>query len=199
MLVVSSVSRAYYGIQRQESMRKADDPSVYLAAAKESGDVDYAAAVVVHLDVLPVEPGVDHRVARLAVAKSRHGRTGFVGARFYGASGRWAAGPDDVLARGDVRQSRQDEDDDAAVLGAIRAAATRDEYRTARGWRDLVPGVPEKRVRAAVSRLHANGKITLDTYHPKTTIQARGGGEYVVPVAPPQPTPAPLLHREGES
>ncbi|MBX3159612.1 MAG: bifunctional DNA primase/polymerase [Deltaproteobacteria bacterium] len=88
-VVVSSVSRAYYGTARQEALRNSDDASVYLAAAKESGDVDYAAAVVLFLDVMVREGEADFRAARIAVAKSRHGRTGFVGARFYGATGRW--------------------------------------------------------------------------------------------------------------
>lgn len=90
---VSSVSRSYYGIAKAEQMRKHDDPKVYLAAAKESGNVDYAAASIVFLDVglEPKEPGNPGRPARLCLAKCRHGRPGFAGARFFGASGRWLA------------------------------------------------------------------------------------------------------------
>jgi KaiC/GvpD/RAD55 family RecA-like ATPase len=86
VVAVSSVSRQYYGIQKAQMMRDADDATVYLAAAKESGDVDFAAAVVLFLDV-DKKTGL----ARIAVAKSRHGETGFVGMKFEGSFGSWSS------------------------------------------------------------------------------------------------------------
>ncbi len=103
MLAVSSVSRAWYGPAKAESLRNSDDASVYLAAAKESGDVDYAAATVVFLDV-ETDSGRADRNARLCIAKARRGRTGFVGARFDGAHGRWTP---DVLAAEAMTPARQ--------------------------------------------------------------------------------------------
>lgn len=87
---VSSVSRSWYGPAKAETMRGSDDPSIYLAAAKESGDVDYAAATVIFLDVEKVaDVDAVWNPARLCVAKARRGRNGFVGAKFFGATGRW--------------------------------------------------------------------------------------------------------------
>lgn len=88
VLLISSVSRSYYGKSKADALRASDDATGYLAAAKESGDVDYAAAVVLFLDVEPASES-KHRLARIAVAKSRLGRSGFAGARFFGATGRW--------------------------------------------------------------------------------------------------------------
>lgn len=92
VLVVSSVSRSWYGQAKADSMRNSGNAEIYLTAVKESGDVDYAAATVMFLDVAP--PGdLAGRPARIAVAKARRGETGFAGARFHGASGAWADDP----------------------------------------------------------------------------------------------------------
>lgn len=100
VIAVSSVSRSYYGAAKQDSLRGSLDPRVYLAAMKESGDVDYAAATAIFLDVDPapeVPKGTDPRTVsrpgRIAIAKCRHGDVGFVGARFCGATGRWYSDP----------------------------------------------------------------------------------------------------------
>lgn len=90
VMPVSAVSRTYYGQAKQETMRMSDDATIYLAAAKESGDVDYASAAILFLDVEPDE-GKESRPARIAVARARMGRSGFAGARFHGAAGRWEA------------------------------------------------------------------------------------------------------------
>jgi hypothetical protein len=156
MVAVSSVSRAYYASAKQQAMRAADDPTVYLAAAKESGDVDYASAAVIFVDTdeaVQGEGAERHRLARLAVAKSRHGETGFVGARFFGASGRWTA-DDQATAKmssvGKVEQrlDQQASDDLARVLTAVRA-------HPSLLWRYLrdKTGIPSKRADAAKQRL----------------------------------------------
>lgn len=92
VVAISSVSRSWYGPAKAETMRASDDASIYLAAAKESGDVDYAAATVLFLDV-DTQGDEESRPARIAVAKARRGRTGFAGGRFYGAVGRWDEDP----------------------------------------------------------------------------------------------------------
>jgi archaellum biogenesis ATPase FlaH len=84
---VLSVSRQYYGLAR-DTTKNIDDATTFLAAAKESGDVDYDCAVVLFLDVDHSESS-GPSAARIAVAKCRHGETGFVGARFDGITGRW--------------------------------------------------------------------------------------------------------------
>lgn len=123
LLAVCSVSRTYYGKQKAETMRGAEDATVYLAAMKESGDVDYAAATVLFLDVEPPENGV--RLARIAVSKARHGETGFAGARFYGATGRWEPDMTALVAlapeeRAKGRQASEDRKVEQAVLEFVR-------------------------------------------------------------------------------
>jgi DnaB helicase-like protein len=191
MLTISSVSRTYYGVKRAAELRLADDPTVYLAAAKESGDVDYAAAVVLFLDVVGAEPGAGFRCARIAVAKSRHGQTGFVGARFSGASGRWVAGPDDVVASAGKREAarRDAEQDvlDGKVLAAVTQAAALGRFYTARAWRgdERPEGMTDNAVRDALSRLTRDGgplvKQVQSPLHPGKN--APNGGEYIVPRA----------------
>lgn len=110
IVAVSSVSRQAYGAAAMAT-RALDDPTAYLPLAKESGDVDYAAATIVFLDVAdhdPKNPSPDGwRPGRIAVAKSRHGETGFAGVRFHGATGRWEAYAQGVEAlSADVRAAR---------------------------------------------------------------------------------------------
>lgn len=123
-VAVSSVSRAFYSARRAEELRSAQDPTAYLAAAKESGDVDYASAVVLFLDVEPAGAPA-HRLAQVAVAKSRHGETGFAGARFYGATGRWEADAAAVAAMGDegradVKRAGRDRTNEEKLVATIR-------------------------------------------------------------------------------
>jgi enoyl-CoA hydratase/carnithine racemase len=120
VIVVSSVARAFYSAARAEQLRALDDPTAYLTAAKESGDVDYASAAVLFLDV--AAEGEGYRNARINVAKSRHGEPGVVGARFYGASGRWEA--DDAAAVGLAtvsasRRSKKLEENRQKILNAL--------------------------------------------------------------------------------
>lgn len=189
MLCISSVSRTYYGVKRAAELRLADDPTVYLAAAKESGDVDYAAAVVLFLDVVGAEPGAGYRCARIAVAKSRHGQTGFVGARFSGSSGRWQAAPDEVVAAAGKREERKREAEqdelDGKVLAVVTQAAALDRFYTPKAWRgdERPEGMTDNAVRDALARLTRDGgplvKQAYSPLHPGKT--APGGGEYIVP------------------
>jgi hypothetical protein len=188
MLVISSVSRTYYGIKRAEELRRAEDATAYLAAAKESGDVDYAAAAVVFLDVVPPEPGTSFRVARLAVAKSRHGETGFVGARFTGATGAWSEAADEVLQASERRAERTkvdtSEQTDARMLAAITQRAAAGEFYTQREWRgDLKPAeMSQHDVNDACERLTRPGAaLVRQRMHPVVQRNAPGGGTYLVP------------------
>lgn len=90
VVAVSSVSRAFYG-QNRKAMAEEEDPRAWLASAKESGDVEYAAAVFAFLDVGDTVDPEYNRPARLIVAKSRRGQVGFVGLKFHGPSGRFSA------------------------------------------------------------------------------------------------------------
>jgi KaiC/GvpD/RAD55 family RecA-like ATPase len=157
IVAVSSVSRAYYGATKAQSMREAEDATVYLAAAKESGDVDYAAAVVIFLDVLPRDEGTDHRMVRIAIAKSRHGTTGIVGARFFGATGRWEPAPDalavmSIDARTDRRAELRETSDETQLLVAI-------QKHPDIAWRDLRVLVGLKGERSLQRADHARARL----------------------------------------
>lgn len=121
---VSSVSRLGYGAKAKE-LREADDPEVYLALAKESGDIDYAAATIAFLDVGEERDGNGWRMGRMAVAKSRHGETGFAGMRFNGAFGLWESFGEAVRAlseesRSGARAEKQITDLESRILGKVR-------------------------------------------------------------------------------
>lgn len=101
---VSSVSRAGYGKAAAE-LRQADNPEVYLALAKESGDIDYAAASIMFLDVGEERDGNGWKMGRMALAKSRHGETGFAGLRFHGAFGTWESFAEGIKALSEESRS----------------------------------------------------------------------------------------------
>lgn len=153
---VSSTARAFYRPSREAEDR--DDPLFYLAAAKESGDIEFAAANVIFLDVAP-EHTEGSYAARIVVAKARRGETGFVGAQFDGPSGRWTADETALramtgAARGAKAAERQAEQDDQKVLVAVRQHGPR-------AWRTLrdLSGVGSGRADRARARLLAGGRI----------------------------------------
>ena len=84
-LAVASVSRAGYGASLQ-AIREQNDPLAYIALAKESGQIEYASATVIFIDV-EQEELTPNRVGRLVVCKSRHGTPGFVGIHYDPALG----------------------------------------------------------------------------------------------------------------
>lgn len=189
MLVISSVSRSYYGMKRASELRQAEDATAYLAAAKESGDVDYAAAAVVFLDVVGAEQGAGFRCARLAVAKSRHGETGFVGARFAGATGAWIEAPDEVVEaagkRAAAKAAGEGDQDDMVMLAAVVQAAGDGRYLTRNKWRekaDRPSTLGESRAESAIDRLVAAGRLMKLEMHPRTGHGVNNGGTYIAPV-----------------
>lgn len=90
VVLVSSVSRAWYGQAKAEAMRTpTSEAGVYMSAGKESGGIDFDSAVVMFIDLEQ-----STKLARFAVAKARRGDTGFIGMEFFGASGRWVYKPE---------------------------------------------------------------------------------------------------------
>lgn len=156
-IAVSSVSRAYYSGPRVEQLRQADDARVYLAAAKESGDVDFDSGAVLFLDVDEVTPEIS--LARVAVAKSRSGHPGrFCGAQFHGASGRWESDPGALLALApEGRKARQAGEDEAACLEYLQTASGADAVATRAAQN--VPGVSRNRAREAIKRLRQSDRV----------------------------------------
>lgn len=172
-VAISSVARTFYSARKAAEFREADDPTVYLAAAKESGDVDYAAARVLFLDAED-ERDRDERAVRIAVAKSRDARTGFAGARVHQESGRFFAAPD-VL--GEMAQSGRaaesttmvsDEADDAMFKRLVREHT--DGKRALCTQRYLRVGnklgrktIGKERAQASLDRLVEAGRARLVT------------------------------------
>jgi hypothetical protein len=169
LIAISSVSRGYYGASKQESLRESTDPRVYLAAMKESGDVDYAAATAIFLDVGNAAEGQDARPARIALAKCRHGEVGFVGARFRGATGRWSA---DAAALGELagkeRMQVADEralEDARALVEPIHAGVRRDGQMGPPTCNEVIAvvgaslGFGKTRTQVALNRALADGLV----------------------------------------
>lgn len=157
MVLVSSTGRAFYKPPKEG----ADDPLSYLASAKESGDVEYAASNLLFLDVASEHSAGLHK-ARIAVAKARRGSRGFVGAMFDGPSGRWFPERDSVRALNAKNRKAADEadaadqerEDDARVFAAIAK-------RPMVAWNTVREGcgVGKKDADRAKERLLVGGKI----------------------------------------
>ncbi len=121
---------------------------------------DYAAALVAGVEVGPRVEGQDWKWARLALAKVRRGETGYVGMRFYGASGRWVEDPKAlahmaVEQRGEQHAIATARSDDDKVLERVRALPEPLAKRALRA----VCGIGAGRADAAISRLLASGAL----------------------------------------
>ncbi len=92
ILAVFSTRRDFYNTKVVETMRVADDPTAYLGAAKESGDIEFDCATILYLDVDKLHEG-QPKPARIVVARCRVGDIGFAGARAKLDTGVWYADP----------------------------------------------------------------------------------------------------------
>lgn len=200
---VSSVGREFYSAATQEKLRKSDDARVYLRAAKESGDVDYAAATIIFLDVGVADAGKP-RPARIAVAKCRHGAVGFAGAMFDGRTGRWRedAAAISMLSGVAIEQKavvRQASADEEAILAFVRSGVRVSQ----RELRDLVPGLSKHRADEAIKSALASGRLVrLKEAHIDATQRMREREIVVEPGTEPREpfsasagTPDPALAR----
>lgn len=163
-IFVSSVARTWYTSAVIEKLHKDGDARAYLTAAKESGDLDYIANAMLFLDVW--EHDVDVARARIAVAKSRRGRPGFVGARFHGAIGSWEYAPEVMgeleAARGsggELGGGGKDDADDAKVLGVVGHFAATGQAFTKNQLRDMCSPLSKHRADAAILRLLSSGRL----------------------------------------
>lgn len=100
ILVISSINRAAYGSKER---RDSDEPLDFLSAGKEAGEIEYAAAVLLHLDVKAEADNHGWRSARLVVSKARFGLLGIIGLTFHGASGRFEPSAASALSELDRR------------------------------------------------------------------------------------------------
>lgn len=178
VLAVSSTARSYY---RQGKDFDSDDPVSYLAAAKESGDIEFAAANVVFLDVQS-KPREGIYSARIVVAKARRGQAGFVGAALHGPTGRWSESdlptPEAKALKSEtenaIRRGRQRR----ALLIALRDKG--DEGLTSRACRDVIGG-DRKSADALRSELVSDGLIcTAEVEYLDSAGRKRTGARFVL-------------------
>lgn len=133
LLAVFASRRDFYGGGKLELLREADDPTLFLAAAKECGDIEFHCATLVFLDVDKLAPLP--KPARIAVARARIGDPGFAGARAQLDIGRWYGDPAAAVEMtGSARKEKQN-------LGALEADMLKLLDIIARmpnrAWRDL--------------------------------------------------------------
>jgi archaellum biogenesis ATPase FlaH len=168
IIAVSSVSRTYYSIGKAAEFREADDASVYLAAAKESGDVDFAAARVIFLDAED-DRDKPERAVRIAVAKSRDGRVGFAGARVVPESGRFMPAPevvDEMSAPGrstDTQSESASGDDQVVLQRVVREHSNGNGDLCTKNYLRTGNGIGKERAENALERLARAGRIGLRT------------------------------------
>jgi hypothetical protein len=157
VLAVFSTGRGFYGPQI-EKLRQFNDPLVYMGAAKESGDIEYDCANILFLDVDQTREG-QPKPARIAVARSRYGTIGLVGARARLDIGTWHGDPSagaDMTTEAKSARTGQDRNtsDGNRVLEIVKKMV-------GRPWRDmkLATGLGSARSDAARAKLIEDGKI----------------------------------------
>lgn len=154
IMVVAGTARGWYGAHPE-----IEHAEGFMAAGKESGGIEYDAAVTLFLDVDP-DRSAGYQNARIAVAKSRQGVAGFVGARFKGAQGgRWEADPQALRAfskehRVDKKHSFQMEEDNRAVLLRVQ-----NKGADPIGSLQHNCGIPATRAKRAIYRLLEDSRL----------------------------------------
>lgn len=157
---ISSVSRAYYGIAGKTRKLKGGEkehPRDWLAAAKESGDIEFAAGVVAYLDTSEEFDAVGEALARLIVAKSRQGTVGFVGLKFHGPTGLFT--PHDASVRAMAPQEATPANDDETVACFIKRRCKAGKPPTRAELKSGLDGISHDRKRDALTRLLDDGVI----------------------------------------
>jgi len=124
VIAIFSTSRNFYGGAKLDAIRKGDDPTAYLAAAKESGDIEYDCATLIYLDIDKLREG-QPKPGRLAIARCRVGEVGFVGIRARLDIGKWWADPSalaemTVEERDGQKTAAQLEKDSERLLALVR-------------------------------------------------------------------------------
>lgn len=155
VIAISSVSRAYYGPGKQKKAEgEEEDPRDWIAAAKESGDVEYAASVFGYLDTANDINMLGESDARLIIAKSRAGVPGFVGLKFHGPSGLFIPESQSIANMRPERRVKGPPDTDK-VLAYIK----KNPGKTMRALKCSIAGLGKDKVEVAVEDLHVKGLI----------------------------------------
>lgn len=134
LIAVFSSRRDFYGGEKVEKLREGDDPTAYLVAAKESGDIEFDCATLLYLDVDKNWEGMP-KPGRIAIARCRVGDVGFVGVRAALDVGRWTQ---DASATAEFNRDIKGEERRASSLerDALRILELVDKM-PGRQWREI--------------------------------------------------------------
>lgn len=135
VLAVFTTQRTSYSNKKgEEAMRAANDPTAYLGAAKESGDIEFDCATLMYLDVDKLIPG-HTKPARIAVARARVGTHGFVGVRARLDIGRFW---EDASALQEfAAEERKERQNEATLAAAKQKVIDAINAMPGRAWRDI--------------------------------------------------------------
>jgi replicative DNA helicase len=191
VVAISSVSRAYYGKNvAKKAEGEEEDPIDWLAAAKDSGDIEFSTAVFLYLDTDRQQDALGESSARIIIAKSRRGTRGFIGLRFHGPSGAFEAAPDSMTSSGHSKAQAADD----KVLRFIHGPVYQPMPK--RQLRQSVPRVRASSVDDAVERLIAGGHLKMDK---TTVVDGMNRNRTVWVVAPATPAKGDSASRNGET
>lgn len=163
VITVYSTNRNNYGDpKKRDQLRKANDPTAYLSAAKESGDIEFDCATMLYLDVDQLSEG-QPKPARIVIPRCRVGDIGFIGARAKLDVGTWWEDPTSLNEMHTEEHNAKIETikmnrDVERLLETIRKMPNRP-------WRDIRAGVgigPE-RAAAAKARAIEDGLLRLES------------------------------------
>jgi replicative DNA helicase len=152
VVALSSVGRQNYKIKKADEDGDGEDARDYIAAAKESGDIEYACAVFGYLEPGRTTDADGESPARLAVAKCRGGLHGFVGLRFHGPSGLWWDDSAALEAMGVAARMAELDEKVLAALAKLPAPMKREAFVESVGGR-------KGEVRASLDRLVLKGQV----------------------------------------
>ncbi len=140
--VLTTMRSSYGNAKGMEAMRAANDPTAYLAAAKESGDVEFDFATLLYLDVDKLTEGAT-KPGRIAVARCRVGHEGFVGIRARLDIGKFTGDPSALVEfASEERAAKRDEQNMEFIRGKLLEAVAE---MPGRPWRDIQAKVAANR------------------------------------------------------
>lgn len=162
IIAVFSTSRAYYGGKQMDNIRASGDPTSYLAAAKESGEIEYDCGTILYLDLDKMAVG-QPKPCLGALARCRDGEIGMIGLRANLATGLWTGDAAAVSEMGsDERVTKRAGETLDADCKRLVEVITK---MPGRPWSEMsrAMGVNGMRVTSARAKLLEEGAIYEDT------------------------------------
>lgn len=134
VIAVFACRRDFYGGGKAEIYRQDDNPTLFLGAAKESGDIEFDCATLLYLDVDKLHEGIP-KPARIAVARCRYGDVGYAGARAALDVGKWISDP--MAAKEMTSVERQNKKNMTALELESQRLLQAISHRPNRPWGEL--------------------------------------------------------------